>query len=138
MLDVDASRVRARQVAHELLVAWRRREWVAPQDLGLAGPAQGRFIQAAFALLDMISFLTMGPDECRAWPIVSGLGAQRAAGKVHDDIERGFIRAEVIAWDDYIANDCSEQACKQAGKTRLEGKTYVVQDGDIVNFRFNV
>jgi GTP-binding protein YchF len=107
------------------------------QDLGLAEPARDRFIRAAYALLDLISFLTAGEDECRAWPLRQGTHAQKAAGKVHSDIERGFIRAEVVRFEDLIA--CrSIGACREQGKLRLEGKEYVVQDGDVINFRFNV
>jgi hypothetical protein len=105
--------------------------------LGLGASAKDRFIREAFALLDLISFLTVGPDECRAWPIHRGLSAQRAAGKVHSDIERGFIRAEVIRYEDLLQLR-SEAKCREAGKLRLEGKEYVVQDGDIVHYRFNV
>jgi hypothetical protein len=105
--------------------------------LGLTEPARDRFVRAAFALLNLISFLTAGPDECRAWPIRRGLNAQRAAGKIHSDIERGFIRAEVIRLEDLLALK-SEAKCREAGKLRLEGKDYVVQDGDVINFRFNV
>ena len=100
-------------------------------------PARDRFVRAAFALLDLISFLTAGPDECRAWPIARGTNAQRAAGKIHSDIERGFIRAEVVHYDEFIAAG-SEAKAKQEGKLRLEGKEYVVKDGDIINFRFAV
>ncbi len=107
------------------------------RDLGLAAPARDRFIVAAYGLLNLISFLTAGEDECRAWPIQRGTKAQRAAGKIHSDIERGFIRAEVIAYTDFITYG-SEAKCKEAGKLRLEGKDYVVQDGDIIHFRFNV
>ena len=106
-------------------------------SLGLAEPARDRFIRGAFALLDLISFLTAGEDECRAWPIKRGTVAQKAAGKVHSDIERGFIRAEVIHLQDLLALK-SEARCREAGKLRLEGKEYVVQDGDVINFRFNV
>jgi hypothetical protein len=105
--------------------------------LGLTEPAKDRFIRAAFALLDLISFLTSGPDECRAWPIKRGTNAQRAAGKIHSDIERGFIRAETIRVEDLLALK-SEAKCREAGKLRLEGKEYVVVDGDVINFRFNV
>jgi GTP-binding protein YchF len=112
-----------------------QKEFVAA--LGLAEPAKNRFIRSAFALLDLISFLTAGPDECRAWPIRRGTHAQRAAGKVHSDIERGFIRAEVIRVEDLLALG-SEAKCREAGKLRLEGKEYLVQDGDVINFRFNV
>jgi GTP-binding protein YchF len=106
-------------------------------ELGLTESARDRFIQAAYALLDLISFLTTGEDEVRAWPIRRGTTAVRAAGKVHSDIERGFIRAEVVAYDDFIRLG-SEAKCREAGKLRLEGKDYVVQDGDIIHFRFNV
>lgn len=105
--------------------------------LGLAEPARDRFIRAAFALLDLVSFLTAGEDECRAWPIGRGTHAQKAAGKIHSDIERGFIRAEVARWEDLVALK-SEARCREAGKLRLEGKEYVVRDGDVINFRFNV
>jgi ribosome-binding ATPase len=105
--------------------------------LGLDEPAKNRFVRSAFSLLDLISFLTAGPDECRAWSIRRGTPAQRAAGKVHSDIERGFIRAEVIRVEDLLALG-SEGKCREAGKLRLEGKEYVVQDGDVINFRFNV
>lgn len=107
------------------------------ESLGLTEPAKNRFIVAAFALIDLISMLTSGPDECRAWPVPRGSKAPRAAGKIHSDIERGFIRAEVIAYDDLIALG-SEAKCRDAGKLRVEGKEYVIQDGDVVNFRFNV
>jgi hypothetical protein len=106
-------------------------------SLGLEEPASHRFIQAAFALIDLISMLTAGPDECRAWPIPRGTPAPRAAGKIHSDIERGFIRAEVIRCDDLLKHG-SEAKCKEAGALRVEGKDYVIQDGDVVNFRFNV
>jgi len=110
-------------------------EFVA--SLGLAEPAIGRFIHAAYKLLDLISFLTAGEDECRAWPIRRGLTAPKAAGKIHSDIERGFIRAEVVRWEDLVHYG-SEAKCREAGKLRSEGKEYVVQDGDVINFRFNV
>ena len=107
------------------------------QSLGVAEPAVNRFIHAAFQLIDLVSMLTAGPDECRAWPIQRGTAAPRAAGKIHSDIERGFIRAEVCRWDDLVALG-SEAKCRDAGKLRIEGKDYIVQDGDVVNFRFNV
>ncbi|WP_428268108.1 redox-regulated ATPase YchF [Haliangium sp.] len=105
--------------------------------LGLEEPAKNRFIQAAYQLIDLISMLTAGPDECRAWPVPRGAKAPRAAGKIHSDIERGFIRAEVVPWQDLIELG-SEAKCREAGKLRVEGKEYVVQDGDVVHFRFNV
>jgi ribosome-binding ATPase len=117
---------------------------MAPEDqkdfvasLGLDEPAANRFIRAAYALCDLISFLTAGEDECRAWPLRKGSNAQKAAGKIHSDIERGFIRAEVMHWDDLVKLG-SEAKCREAGKLRLEGKEYVVSDGDVINFRFNV
>jgi ribosome-binding ATPase YchF (GTP1/OBG family) len=88
-------------------------------------------------LLDLISFFTTGEDEVRAWTITQGTVSRKAAGKIHSDIERGFIRAEVTAYDDFIALG-SEAKCREAGKLRLEGKDYVVQDGDIIHFRFAV
>ena len=94
-------------------------------------------MRAAFTLLSLISFLTAGEDECRAWPIRKGLNAHKAAGKVHSDIERGFIRAEVMRVEDLLALK-AEARVREAGKLRLEGKDYVVQDGDVINFRFNV
>src|SRR5262249_42832441 len=106
-------------------------------DLGLTESARARFIGASYALLELISFLTAGEDECRAWPIRRGTTALKAAGKIHSDIERGFIRAEVVAYEDFIRLG-SEAKCREAGKLRLEGKDYVVRDGDIVHFRFAV
>ena len=88
-------------------------------------------------MLDLISFFTTGEDEVRAWTLTRGTAAKKAAGKIHSDIERGFIRAEVIAYEDFIALG-SEAKCKEAGKLRLEGKDYVVKDADIVHFRFAV
>jgi hypothetical protein len=105
--------------------------------LGLQAAARDRFVQAAYAKLDLISFLTTGPDESRAWPIKRGISAQRAAGKIHSDIERGFIRAEVISYAELVALG-SEKKAREAGKLKLEGKEYVVQDGDVIEFRFNV
>lgn len=106
-------------------------------DLGIAEPALNRLILISYDFLGLISFLTVGEDEVRAWTIAKGTPAQKAAGKVHSDIERGFIRAEVVAYDDFIASG-SMAAARDKGLVRLEGKTYMVKDGDIVNFRFNV
>ncbi|GBD25974.1 Ribosome-binding ATPase YchF [bacterium HR30] len=106
-------------------------------DLGLASSARDRFIRMAYTALDLISFLTTGEDEVRAWTIRRGTTALKAAGKIHSDIERGFIRAEVVAYDDWIQLG-SEAKVREAGKLRLEGKEYVVRDGDIIHFRFNV
>jgi GTP-binding protein YchF len=107
------------------------------EDLGIKEPARDRFIQAAYSLLDLISFLTSGEDECRAWSIKRGTTAQRAAGTIHSDIERGYIRGEVIRFEDLVACG-SEAKCREQGKLRLEGKEYIVQDGDVIHFRFNV
>jgi ribosome-binding ATPase len=106
-------------------------------DLGLAQPALARFIRSAYALLDLISFFTVGTDEVRAWPIRRGTRARQAAGRIHSDLERGFIRAEVMPYDVFIAHG-SEAAVKDAGKFQIEGKDYVVDDGDILSIRFNV
>jgi ribosome-binding ATPase len=106
-------------------------------DLGITESAAGKFVHACFKTLGLISFLTVGPDEVRAWPIKQGTIAHDAAGKVHSDIKRGFIRAETFAYSD-IKQLGDEKAVKAAGKFRLEGKEYVVRDGDIINFRFNV
>ncbi|MEQ9496326.1 MAG: DUF933 domain-containing protein [Deltaproteobacteria bacterium] len=105
-------------------------------DYGLSEPMRSRFIAAAYGLLDLISFLTSGEDEVRAWTIRRGTNARNAAGKIHSDLERGFIRAEVTAYDDFIALG-SEAKVKEAGKLRLEGKDYIVQDGDIMHVRHN-
>lgn len=106
--------------------------------LGLPGPAAEVVTQAAFAQLGLISFLTAGEDEVRAWPIRAGETAKEAAGAIHSDIQRGFIRAEIVSYDDFTAHGNSMKACRDAGVLRVEGKDYLVADGDIVNFRFNV
>ncbi len=107
------------------------------QDLGLTESARARFIRTAYGLLDLISFLTVGPDEVRAWTIRRGANARQAAGRIHSDLERGFIRAEVIPYALFLEFG-SEQAVKDAGRLQLEGKDYIVQDGDILHVRFNV
>jgi len=107
------------------------------EDLGLVESALARFIRAAYGLLDLISFFTVGPDEVRAWTIRRGTRARPAAGRIHSDLERGFIRAEVIPYHTFIEHG-SEAAVKDAGKLQVEGKDYVVADGDILHVRFNV
>lgn len=107
------------------------------EDFGLTVAARDRFIRAAYELVDLISFFTVGPDEVRAWSIHRGTLAPQAAGKIHSDIERGFIRAEVVAYDD-LTQEGSHQACRSKGLVRLEGKTYEVKDGDVIEFRFSV
>ena len=107
------------------------------EDLGLAEPAKDRLIHACYEALGLVSFLTCGPDEVRAWTITEGTEAVEAAGKIHSDIQRGFIRAETVAFDDLKAHE-DMRGAKNAGKVRLEAKHYIVKDGDIINFRFNV
>jgi GTP-binding protein YchF len=106
-------------------------------DMGLEEPGLNRVIRAGYALLGLQTFFTAGPKEVRAWTVTVGATAPQGAGAIHTDFERGFIRAEVIGYDDYIA--CKgELGAKEAGKMRLEGKEYVVRDGDVIYFRFNV
>ena len=107
------------------------------EELGVQESGLDRLIKCSYALLGLISFLTYGKDECRAWTIKKGTKAPKAAGKIHTDIERGFIRAEVIAYDDMMKCG-SVNAAKEKGLLRSEGKDYVVQDGDMIYFRFNV
>ena len=106
-------------------------------DLGLREPARNRLIQAAFGLLGLIQFFTAGEDECRAWPIRHDTRAPRAAGTIHSDFERGFIRAEVVSYED-LRETGGFAAAREKAKLRSEGKEYVVRDGDVINFRFNV
>ena len=107
------------------------------QEIGLEESGVSRLIKSAYKLLNLQTFLTAGPDECRAWTFHKGWKAPQCAGVIHTDFEKGFIRAEVIKYEDYIAYG-SEAAVKEAGKMSVEGKEYVVQDGDIMHFRFNV
>ena len=107
------------------------------EDLGLQESGVNRLIKAAYKLLSLETFLTAGPKECRAWTFRKGAKAPQAAGIIHSDFERGFIRAEVIKFQDYVTLG-SEAKCREAGKIAIEGKDYVVQDGDIMHFRFNV
>ena len=104
-------------------------------DLGLQESGLDRVIRSTYELLGYMSFFTVGEDECRAWSIARGTAAQAAAGEIHSDIQRGFIRAEVVAYDALITRG-SMAACREHGEVRLEGKEYIVQDGDIINFRF--
>jgi GTP-binding protein YchF len=105
--------------------------------LGLADSGLDRVIRAGYDLLGLITFFTAGPKEARAWTIIRGMTAPQAAGVIHGDFERGFIAAETIAYDDYVALN-GEQGAKEAGKMRVEGKSYIVKDGDVMLFRFNV
>jgi GTP-binding protein YchF len=104
---------------------------------GLSEPGLNEVIRSGYRLLGLITFLTAGEDECRAWTLKKGLVAPKAAAVIHTDFERGFIRAEVIWWEDLVTLG-SEAKCKELGKLRVEGKDYVVQDGDVMHFRFNV
>ena len=107
------------------------------EDLGLEESGVARLIKSAYKLLNLETFFTTGADESRAWTYVRGMKAPQTAGIIHTDFEKGFIRAEVIKYDDYVALG-SEKACRDAGKIGIEGKEYVVQDGDIMHFLFNV
>ncbi|MEK7729940.1 MAG: DUF933 domain-containing protein, partial [candidate division KSB1 bacterium] len=106
------------------------------QDLGITEPALNKLIRVSYELLGLISFFTVGEDECRSWTIRSNTKAPQAAGAIHSDLERGFIRAETVHYNDLLALG-SMHACKEKGVLRLEGKEYVVKDGDILNIRFS-
>ena len=110
-----------------------RAEFLA--EMGLAEPGLNRLIRAGYQLLDLVTYFTIGPKEARAWTITRGTKAPQAAGVIHTDFEKGFIRAETIAYEDYVASG-GEVGAKEAGRMRLEGKEYVVKDGDIMHFRF--
>ncbi|MEO1246209.1 MAG: redox-regulated ATPase YchF [Pseudomonadota bacterium] len=107
------------------------------EDLGFEEPGLNRVIRGAYALLGLQTYFTAGPKEVRAWTTRVGATAPQAAGEIHTDFEKGFIRAEVIAYDDYVQHN-GEQGAKEAGRLRLEGKDYIVQEGDVMHFRFNV
>jgi GTP-binding protein YchF len=107
------------------------------RDLGLSEPGLNRVIRGAYQLLGLLTYFTAGPKEVRAWTVRAGSTAPQAAGVIHTDFERGFIRAEVIAFDDYVANR-GEAGAREAGRLRLEGKEYIVHEGDVMHFRFNV
>jgi len=119
----------------ELESAEDRKEFLA--DAGLEEPGVNKMIQTAYDLLNLQSFFTAGPKEVRAWTIKKGMKAPQASGVIHSDLERGFIRAEVMKYDDFMQYG-SEPAVKDAGKFHVEGKNYVVQDADILHIRFNV
>ena len=139
--------IAAKEGAQVFTVSAQIEEEIAPMEpeekqeflteLGLEESGLDRLIKASYSLLGLISFLTSGADECRAWTIKNGTKAPQAAGKIHTDFERGFIRAEVVSFDDLTALG-SMNACKEKGLVRSEGKEYVMKDGDIVLFRFNV
>jgi ribosome-binding ATPase len=135
------------QGAHAIVISARIEEEVAqlaPEErgdylvgLGLQEPGLNRLIRTGYDLLHLITFFTAGPKEARAWTVAKGSRAPQAAGAIHTDFEKGFIRAETIAYEDYIACN-GEAGAREAGKFRLEGKEYVVKDGDVMHFRFNV
>jgi GTP-binding protein YchF len=137
----------AREGAGAVVISARIEEEVAqlpPEEraeflasLGLKEPGLNRLIHAGYALLGLITFFTAGPKEAKAWTVAKGARAPQAARVIHSDFERGFIRAETIAYEDYVANN-GEAGARDAGKFRLEGKEYVVQDGDVMHFRFNI
>jgi GTP-binding protein YchF len=106
-------------------------------DMGMKEPGLARVIRAAYSLLGLQTYFTAGPKEVRAWTVRAGATAPQAAGVIHTDFERGFIRAEIIAFEDFVAHR-GEQGAKEAGKLRVEGKDYTVRDGDVIHFRFNV
>jgi hypothetical protein len=107
------------------------------ESIGLSEPGLSKVIRAGYALLGLITFFTVGPKEARAWTVRRGASAPEAAGVIHTDFQAGFIRAETISYEDFVA--CGgEQGAKDAGRMRAEGKDYVVQDGDVFHFRFNV
>src|SRR5690606_17297552 len=112
-----------------------RAEFLA--GMGMEEPGLNRVIRAGYELLGLQTYFTAGVKEVRAWTIPIGATAPKAAGKIHTDFEKGFIRAEVVAYEDFVAHK-GEAGAKDAGKWRLEGKDYVVQDGDVIHFRFNV
>ena len=124
----------ASQIAE--LDTWEERQEFL-QEIGLEESGVSRLIRAAYALLDLQTYFTAGPDECRAWTFRRGTKAPQAAGIIHTDFEKGFIRAEVIKYDDYVTLG-GENGVREAGRLGVEGKEYVVQDGDIMHFRFNV
>ena len=107
------------------------------EELGLEEPGLNRVIRAGYSLLTLQTYFTAGVKEVRAWTFPEGSTAPQAAGKIHTDFEKGFIRAEIVGFDDYVGNN-GESGAKEAGKWRLEGKEYIVKDGDVIHFRFNV
>lgn len=133
--DILVVAAQAESEIAELDTYEERAEFLA--EMGLEESGVSRLIRAAYHLLDLQTFFTAGADECRAWTFTRGWKAPRCAGVIHTDFEKGFIRAEVIKYDDFVALG-GEQGVKEAGKLSVEGKEYVVQDGDIMHFRFNV
>ena len=107
-------------------------------DLGITEPGRDRLISQAYSMLGLISFFTTGKDEVKAWTLKNGATAVDAAGTIHSDLARGFIRAQVVHYEDFLDHQNSFSHCRESGKLRLEGKDYIVQDGDMIEIRFNV
>jgi ribosome-binding ATPase len=124
-------------IESELVAMEAEDRMVFLEELGLSETGLTRIIRAGYDLLHLITFFTVGPKEARAWTVHKGAKAPEAAGEIHSDMQRGFIRAETIAYDDYVALN-GESGAKDAGKLRQEGKEYIVQDGDVLHFKFNV
>jgi ribosome-binding ATPase len=135
-LEGEAAVVISAKIEAEIAIlpAEDRADYLAA--IGLIEPGLDRLIRTGYTLLDLVTFFTAGPKEARAWTVTRGAKAPQAAGVIHTDFEHGFIRAETIAYDDYVAGD-GEAGARDAGKFRLEGKDYVVADGDVMHFRFN-
>ena len=125
------------QIEQEIAELDEEEKKMSLEDLGLTESGLEKLIRASYRILGLISFLTTGPDETRAWTITEGTKAPQAAGKIHTDFERGFIRAEVVSYENLVAHG-GYTGAKEKGLVRSEGKEYVVQDGDVVLFRFNV
>ena len=123
------------KIESEIAVLPREEQRDYLEAVGLDEPGLNRVIRAGYDLLHLVTFFTVGPKEARAWTVETGARAPRAAGVIHTDFEKGFIRAETIAYDDYVAGK-GEAGAREAGKFRLEGKEYVVRDGDVMHFRF--
>jgi GTP-binding protein YchF len=130
-----ASVVISAKIESEIAVLPRDEREAFLQEIGLKEPGLDRLIRAGYSLLHLVTFFTAGPKEARAWTVTAGSRAPQAAGVIHSDFERGFIRAETIAYDDYVKGG-GEAGARDAGKLRLEGKEYVVADGDVMHFRF--
>ena len=125
------------QIEHEISQLSDEDREMFLEDMGIKEAALPKLIRTSYELLGLISFFTVGDDECRAWTIRYNTVAQKAAGVIHSDLERGFIRAEVVGYEEFMQYKKLSK-CKDAGILRLEGKQYVVQDGDIISVRFNV
>jgi hypothetical protein len=133
--EAAASIVISAKIEAEIAALSRDERQSYLEAVGLSEAGLDRLIRAGYALLDLVTFFTAGPKEARAWTVTRGTKAPQAAGVIHTDFEHGFIRAETIAYDDYVTC-CGETGARDAGKMRLEGKDFVVHDGDVMHFRF--